>query len=84
MKEDGKMNPVEVFAGTMWQVGLVKSLLENAEIEAFLADEIVGTLSPWWTAPGGVGSIKVFVSNEDHDKAKGIVKEYEEHLYGHR
>jgi hypothetical protein len=74
------IEPVEVFAGTTWQAGMVKSLLENAEIEAFLTDEIIGTLSPWWTAPGGAGSVRVFVSNEDYDKAKGIVEEFEKHL----
>jgi hypothetical protein len=57
-----KIEPVEVFAGTAWETAMVKSLLENADIEAFLKDEIIGTLSPWLTAPGGVGSVKVTVS----------------------
>jgi len=73
------MNPVEVYAGTAWQAGMVKSLLENAEIEAFLKDEIIGTLSPWWTAPGGAGAVKVFVSDRDWDKAKEIVEVFEKH-----
>lgn len=80
MNPDKYIEPVEVFAGTTWQAGLVKSLLENAEIDAFLTDEIIGTLSPWWTAPGGAGSVKVFVSNLDYDKAKEIVEEFWEHL----
>lgn len=56
---------------------MVKSLLKNAEIEVYLKDEIVGTLSPWWTASGGVGSVKVVVSNLDFANAKLIVEEYE-------
>jgi len=59
---------------------LVKSLLENAEILTFLKDENIGTLAPWYTAPGGAGSVKVIVSNEDYTKAKAIVKDYEERL----
>ncbi|OFX82819.1 MAG: hypothetical protein A2W99_14245 [Bacteroidetes bacterium GWF2_33_16] len=73
-------DPVEVFAGTPWQVGMVKSLLENAEIETFVKDEILGTLNPWWTSPGGAGPIAVFVSNHDYIKAMQIVEEYEKNL----
>lgn len=72
--------PIEVFAGTAWHAGLLKSLLENAEIEAFLVDEILGTLNPWWTAPGGAGSVKVVVDPIDYDKAKLIVDEFESNL----
>lgn len=72
--------PIEVFSGTTWQAEMVKNLLENSEIEAFLTDEIMGTLNPWWTAPGGAGSVKVFVSNIDLERAKPIVAEYESNL----
>jgi hypothetical protein len=72
--------PVEVYSGTAWQAGIVKSLLENAEIEAFMIDKIMGTLNPWWTAPGGAGSVRVFVSNEDYSKAREIVEEFEKNL----
>jgi hypothetical protein len=68
--------PVEVFSGTTLEAGIVKSLLENAEIEAFLMDEIIGTLTPWWTAPGGAGAVRVFVSSRDYNTAKEIVEEY--------
>ncbi len=77
MGTDKEIEPVEIFAGTTWQAGIVKSLLENAGIVAFLKDAIMGTLNPWWTAPSGAGSIKVFVSNLDYDKAKSIVDEFE-------
>jgi hypothetical protein len=77
MKTNEEIEPVEIFSGTTWQAGMVKSLLEDAEIEAFLKDEIMGTLNPWWTAPGGAGAVSVFVSNQDYDKARLIVEEYE-------
>jgi hypothetical protein len=80
MKENDETKPVEVFSGTPWQAGMVKTLLENSEIEAFMQDVIMGTLNPWWTAPGGAGAIRVFVSNKDFDKAKAIVDEYEKNL----
>lgn len=77
MKTKTESQAVEVYAGTIWQAEMVKSLLEDAEIEAFLRDEILGTLSPWWVASGGVGSVKVVVSSTDYELAKSIVEEYE-------
>jgi hypothetical protein len=80
MKPNNEIVPVEVFAGTIWEAELVKSLLENAEIETFLLDENTGTLAPWYTAPGGAGSVKVIVSNTDVNRAKMIVAEYEKNV----
>jgi hypothetical protein len=80
MKKDKEISLVEVFAGTAVQANLVKSLLENAEIEVFLQDEFSGTLYPWHTTPGGVGAVKVFVSSVDHEKARIVVTEYESNL----
>ena len=77
MKKDKDITLVEVFAGTAVQATLVKSLLENAEIDAYLKDEFTGTLYPWHTTPGGVGAVKVFVSSLDHEKARIVVDEYE-------
>ncbi len=80
MKTDKDIKPIEAFAGTAVQATLVKSLLENAEIEAYLKDEFSGTLYPWHTTPGGVGAVKVFVSSVDHEKARIVVEEYESNL----
>lgn len=80
MKTNKEDEPVIVFAGTIWQVAIVKSLLENAEIEAFLKDEINGTLVPWITSAGGAGSVKVVVAFKDFEKAKLIIDDYEKKL----
>lgn len=80
MNPNNENEPVVVFSGNAWQAGLLKSLLENAEIEAFLKEEIIGTLNPWWTAPGGVGSVKVVVDPTDYDKAMLIVNEFESNM----
>ncbi len=77
MKTDHATEPVEVYSGDIMQAGLLKSLLENAEISAYLKDEIMGTLNPWWTAPGGAGAVKVFVSGEDAERAKEVVLQFE-------
>jgi len=69
--------PVEVFAGTSWEAALVKSLLENAEIEVFLKDEIRGTMAPWHVSPGGTNPVKVMVSSHDFANAKEVVDAFE-------
>jgi hypothetical protein len=69
--------PVEVFAGDAWEAALVKSLLENAEIETFLKDEIRGTMTPWHVSAGAMDAVKVVVSSQDYEKAKQVVQDFE-------
>lgn len=73
-------HPVEVFAGTPWQAELLKSLLADSEIESFIKDGIMGTLYPWYSAPGGAGAVKVFVSETDAEKAREIINEFERNI----
>ncbi len=80
MSENNEEVPVEVFSGTIWEVGMLKSLLEDADIEVFLKDEINGTMVPWITSPGGAGSVKVIVSSNNYEKAKSIVEKYERNI----
>lgn len=77
MKPREANDPVEVFAGTLWQTGMVKTMLESEGIESFSRNEIMGTLNPWWTDAGGAGPIAVFVSVQDYERAREIVLEYE-------
>ena len=57
MKTKNDFKLVEVFDGSMLQAEMLRSLLENAEIEAIIKDGIMGTLNPWYTAPGGAGAV---------------------------
>lgn len=75
-------DPVEVYAGSAWEAEIVKTLLKDAEIEVFVKDEIMGTLLPWYTAPGGAGSVSVFVSYLDHNKARLIVEDFQKNMKG--
>jgi hypothetical protein len=76
MKTNNDLELVEIFSGTILEVEIIRSLLENAEIETFMKDEITGTLLPWITASGGFCPVKLEVSNLDYDKAKQIIEEY--------
>lgn len=76
MNKDQEIYPVIVFEGNDWEASMVKSLLENAEIEVFVKDGRMGVLAPWNIAPGGAGAIKIIVSNVDYEKAKEVIDEY--------
>ena len=77
MKSENEITPVEVFDGTQWQAMLVKSLLDNAEIESFVKDSRMGILEPWVVDAGGAGPVKIFVSNLDADKAREVIAQYQ-------
>lgn len=76
MKTSSETSPIMIFAGTNWEAGVVKSLLENAEIKVFLQDEHMGMLEPWVTAAGGAGAVKVLISSADAKKASEIVSDF--------
>jgi hypothetical protein len=80
MKDHDGSKMIEIFAGTPWQAGMVKTLLEDAGIHAFMADEIIGTLNPWWTAPGGAGAIRIMISDDDEAHAKIVIENYERNI----
>lgn len=71
---------IEIFNGTTWQTQMVKNLLANSGIEAFLQNEVIGSLNLPWETPGGEGLVKVMVSVADYESAKLIVQAYEENL----
>jgi hypothetical protein len=76
MNEEQKLDPIEVFAGNSWDTGMVKSLLADNEIEAYLIGENLASVIPWISTPAGVESISVVVAAEDYDKALPIVEAF--------
>ena len=77
MNKDQEIYPVEVFDGNDWEASMVKSLLDNADIESFIKDGKMGVLAPWNVSGGGAGSVKIFVSSVDCEKAREVVSQYE-------
>ena len=73
-------NAVQVYAGTMMEAGFIQSLLESEGIQAYLKDEIMGTLVPWYASPGGAGAVKVLVEANDAVKANQVVAAYRNNL----
>ena len=71
---------VVVFGGTSLQAEMVRSLLLDANIEAYIKDGHMGSMFRFHTAHGDAVSVKVMVSNRDYEKAKLIVADYYHNL----
>jgi hypothetical protein len=80
MATDKENRLVEIFAGSSIEAEIVRGLLNNSGIEAFLKDDNMGTIAPWYVSAGGAGSVKVIVSSLDLDEAKAVVEEYNNNL----
>lgn len=68
--------PVVVFTGHSWEAELLLNILENEGIKAYINNEVVGTLFPFYTTPG-MGAVRVVVSRPDETKAKLLVEDFE-------
>ena len=78
MKTKKENDIIEVFAGNSIDAEIVKSLLEDSGIKAFLKDDNMGSIAPWHVSAGGAGAVKIIINSNDYDKAKLIVEKYEE------
>ena len=65
--------PVVVYSGTYSQAGLIQGLLEAQGIRAFLQNEFLGSLAPWYLGPGGVDAVQVVVAEHDAENAREVV-----------
>ena len=72
-KEDKSLSPYEVFEGTAWEAGLLKSILEDNDIETLIQQDMS---LPWNILPTVGSSAKIFVALKDYDHAREIVKEF--------
>ena len=71
-----KNEPVVVFTGHAWEAELLKNILENEGINAFLNNEHFGTLFPF-NRPMGMGDVKVVVAKPDAERAEALVADFE-------
>ena len=72
-KEDKNLAPHEVFQGSAWEAGLLKSILEDNDIEAIIQQ---ASSLPWNIKPTEAAGMKVFVALENLEQAKAIVDEF--------
>ena len=75
MEDDSKI--IEIFSGTPWEAEMVKSLLENAEIESFIKNSAFNSniYDPIYAS-----GTKVMIMESDNFRAKIVVDEFYENL----
>ncbi len=72
-QENNSLSPYEVYEGPPWEAGLLKSILEDNEIEAIIQQSSALPMSIW---PTDAAIMKVYVALKDFEKAKAIVVEF--------
>lgn len=69
-------DPVVLFRGTAWQAEQLHGLLENAGIESFLRDEVMGRIDAPALAAGAIGAVKLVVAQEHLERAQQVVQDF--------
>ena len=69
-------DPVVVYTGTAWQAEQLLGLLENAGVESFLRDEVMGRIDAPALAAGAFGAVKVVVTRENVLRAEEILRDF--------
>ena len=64
---------IEIFSGTLWEAEMVKSLLQDAEIESFVKNS---NLNTYIYEPIQASGVKVMILNSDSEKAKEVIDTY--------
>ena len=73
VNDDKDIAPYLVFEGTAWEAGLLKSILEDNDIETIIDQDLS---LPWNLIPTTGAQARVFVSFKDLEQAKAIVDEF--------
>ena len=76
MKKQKDSEPVLIFTGQSWEAEMLKNIMENNGIEAYINNEHIGTMLPFYTTPG-MGAVRLVVSQSDYENACNIVAEFE-------
>lgn len=65
-----------VFNGIYTETLIMKSLLESYNISVFQDNSLMGVFNPWGISVGGLNKSKLNVHEDDYEKAKSIIDEY--------
>jgi hypothetical protein len=69
-------DPVVVFSGPAWQAGQLQGLLEDAGIESFLRDEVMGRIDAPALAAAAKGAVKLVVAREHAPRAEQVLRDF--------
>jgi hypothetical protein len=74
MKNEDKT--AEAFSGELWKATMIKNILEDNNIQAFLNNELLGSVAPYLADGGGMANIKVIVNAAQLDDALKLIDEF--------
>jgi len=75
MREQDDNSLVDVYCGTTVECDLTRCLLESHGIQAFEIGDVLGTLAPLRTLPGGIAPVRIQVRRKDALDAVRIIRE---------
>lgn len=76
-KKNNKL--ITIWTGnTEVEANLIKNLLLNNDIKAYIEGGIIGTTAPHIAAGGGVGAVKVVIHAKNYKNANLVIKKYED------
>lgn len=73
MDTNDELATYEVYDGTAWEIALLKSILDDNEIESIMRE---ASSASWNMFPVRSGTVKIFVARKDFERAKALVDEF--------
>jgi hypothetical protein len=73
---ENENKPTEVFAGELWQATMVKNILEDNNIQAFLNNEYLSSIAPYMADAGGMPQVIVVVNSHQAESALKLIDEF--------
>jgi len=67
---------IEIYAGKVWQSTMIRDLLTDNGIFAFIDNEHMSVIDPNLTMTGFVVPIRVKVQKSDFEKAQELIEEF--------
>lgn len=77
MSEKDNNQLIEIYSGEFWKASMIETLLLNNNIQAFLKNELIGSIQPSIVSAGGLNPVKVIISNADQLAALEIIKDFQ-------
>lgn len=72
---------IEILRASYTEAISIKNLLENSNIQVFIANESMSTIQPWSISSGGVAPAILKVHENDYEKATKIIDSYNKEEY---
>lgn len=71
---------IDLFRGTYFEAMNIKALLESNTIEVFTINENMSNTQPWVVTAGGFNPVLLKVNEEDLERAKQIIEDYQSRI----